>query len=303
MSGRADRVKRDSPGARNGKYPAPFRSATECACETPLLRLGQKLPGHLAPSGPHHGLDYFSGGNRDLRKLLVRQTAEIETLLAELEAFSYTLSHDMRAPLRSMHSYAELLLTRHGSELSDEVRDFLSRIKAGSERLDALVQDVLKYSRISRTQIELRRIELEPLVRELVQEYPLFQQPNAEVEITAPLLPVIGHPGFLTQCLSNILTNAVKFVSPGTQPHIRISTKAIGAMVQIRFEDNGIGIAPKDYRRIFGIFQRVHAPQHFEGTGIGLAIVRRAAERMGGEVGVKSSPGKGSRFWLQLHRA
>src|SRR5581483_5383256 len=171
------------------------------------------------------------------------------------------------------------------------------------ERLDTLVQDVLKYSRISRTEVDLQPVQLERLVREMIAEYPLFRPPNAEIEINAPLLPVRGHEGFLTQCISNILNNAIKFVPPGTQPHISISTKAVGSSVQLSFADNGIGIAPKDHRRIFGIFQRVHGPRHFEGTGIGLAIVHRAAERMGGQVGVKSTPGKGSRFWLQLPRA
>ena len=167
----------------------------------------------------------------------------------------------------------------------------------------SMIQDVLKYTKVAKSPIQSRPIDLEGLIRGLITEYPNLQPNQADIQIETPLLPVTGHEGFLTQCLSNLLSNAVKFVPPQTRPQIRIYTKAAGSDVQLCIEDNGIGIEPKDQRRIFRIFQRLHPAAQYEGTGLGLAIVQRAAERMGGTVGVESAPGHGSKFWLQLHHA
>jgi signal transduction histidine kinase len=111
---------------------------------------------------------------------------------------------------------------------------------------------------------------------------------------------VLGHEAALTQCISNLLANAVKFVPAGTEPRIRVWTGSQNGSVRIWFEDNGIGIAPENHCRIFNIFERVHSDSEFEGTGIGLSIVKKAIERMGGDVGVESEPGRGSRFWIAL---
>jgi signal transduction histidine kinase len=119
----------------------------------------------------------------------------------------------------------------------------------------------------------------------------------------SPLLNVIAHEAALGQCITNLLGNAVKFVLPGTLPQIKIRTEPVEGQVRIWFEDNGIGIEPSNQDRIFGIFERVHSAQEYDGTGIGLAIVRKAVERMGGSVGVESEPGNGSRFWIQLKAA
>src|SRR5262249_7411079 len=123
----------------------------------------------------------------------------------------------------------------------------------------------------------------------------------ARIEIEKPLARVSGHPAFLSQAISNLLWNAVKFVPPGQQPRVRVSTVFAHHDIEIWFEDNGIGIAPENQKRIFGIFQRLNSEKAYEGTGIGLAIVQKAVERMGGRVGVESQPGHGSKFWLRLH--
>jgi signal transduction histidine kinase len=151
--------------------------------------------------------------------------------------------------------------------------------------------------------VELEPVNLEKLIDSILADYATLQPPNADVEVTKPLLPVLGHEAFLTQCLSNLLGNSVKFVPPGVKPHVQIKTIPLSTGVEIQIEDNGIGIAAQDQKRIFGIFQRVHAPTSFEGTGIGLAIVQKAVERMGGRVGVESSLGHGSRFWVRLRGA
>ena len=136
----------------------------------------------------------------------------------------------------------------------------------------------------------------------VIHERPEFQPPKADIQIQSPLLPVRGHQALLTQCITNFLDNAVKFVGRGKQPRLIVKSEAVGDDVRLWFEDNGIGIAQHMQERLFGIFQQLNRPGTYPGTGIGLAIVRKAAERMKGRVGVESEPGKGSRFWLQLPR-
>ncbi|MFN7140129.1 MAG: sensor histidine kinase, partial [Limisphaerales bacterium] len=175
--------------------------------------------------------------------------------------------------------------------------EYLKRIRSGAHRLDQLIQDVLTYSRVSGGELNLERIDLHKLVTEIVSEYPGFRE---AVTIDAPLHPVRGNHAFVTQCLSNLIGNAVKFVRPGERPRVRIKSEASNGMVRLWIEDNGIGIDPQYHGKIFGVFERIHPGQLYEGTGIGLAIVRKAVERMGGRVGLESSAGKGSRFWIEL---
>jgi signal transduction histidine kinase len=238
-----------------------------------------------------------------LEQRVRERTVELESTVTELESFSYTLSHDMRAPLRSMHGYAELLADRWGESLGPEGQDYLQRIKNSARRLDTLIQDVLKYSRVSKTPVKTESIDVEKLIASLIGEYPELQPPHAEITIKGPIPRVLGHEGFLTQCISNLLSNAIKFVAPGVQPRVEIQADPQDHTVRLCFEDNGIGIAARDQHRIFRIFQRVNSLQTFEGTGVGLAIVKRAVERLGGQVGVDSEGNNGSRFWLQLPRA
>jgi len=237
-----------------------------------------------------------------LEQRVQERTAELQATVKELEAVSYTLSHDLRAPLRSMHGYAELVEEMSGEHLSPEAREYLHRIGTSAFRLDSLIQDVLKYSRMSQAPLEARPVDVENLIRQVLTEYSVFQSGEADIQIESPLSPVMGHEGFLTQCVSNLLSNAVKFVPKDKKPCVRVYARRIGEQIQLCFQDNGIGIEPKDQRRIFRIFQRLNPAKTYEGTGIGLAIVQRAAERMGGQAGVESSPGRGSTFWLKLPR-
>lgn len=238
-----------------------------------------------------------------LEQRVTERTARLRETVADLEAFSYSLSHDMRAPLRAMQGYAHLLNRGYANKLDDTGRGYLERIMSGAERLDNLIQDVLTFSRVARAPLELKTVDLERLLDRVLAEYPTLRGPEVELQIDNPLLPVRGHEVFLSQCLSNLLTNAVKFTRPGEKARVKVFTRENGSGVRLWVEDNGIGIAPEDQRRIFGIFQRVYSHEQYEGTGIGLAIVQKAAERMGGGVGVESTPGQGSKFWLQLPAA
>lgn len=238
----------------------------------------------------------------NLENMVEERTAKLQETIGELEAFSYSVSHDMRAPLRAMSRYAEVLLLDAGKKLDACENQYLERIVASSKRLDALIQDALTYSRVSQVQLELTSVDLAPLINGIIEQYPALQSDKAEVTCKTPLLPALAHDASLTQCLSNLIANAVKFVEPGVRPSISIWTEPMNSEVRICVRDNGIGIAPEDQHRIFDMFARIHSEKLYEGTGIGLAIVRKAAERMGGTVGVESQLGKGSTFWIQLRR-
>src|SRR5262249_16117227 len=144
--------------------------------------------------------------------------------------------------------------------------DFFGRIMSSAERLDALIQDVLQYSRVARAPLELKPINLEQLVGQVRSDYPALQEPAATIKVR-PLLPVLGHELFFAQCVSNLVSNAVKFVAPGVKPHVSVYTKNYNKDVRLVIEDNGIGIPYENQRQIFGIFQRLHSNAVYPGTG------------------------------------
>jgi PAS domain S-box-containing protein len=245
-----------------------------------------------------------------LEQRVAERTTELGNTVADLEAFSYSLSHDLRAPIRAMQGYAFLLKRLLGKTAPPQVGEFLQRIMRAAERLDLLVQDALNYNRLSRGPLELKPVSLEPLVDNILHDFPTLAPAKAKIDILKPLPVVYGHEAFVGQALSNLFTNAVKFVPHGRTPHVRVWAEAArgnaagdGSWVRICVEDNGLGIAAEDQKRIFRMFERVYAQEQYEGTGIGLAIVQKAAERMGGCVGVHSTPGAGSKFWLELRQA
>lgn len=235
-----------------------------------------------------------------LEKRVAERTAKLQETISELEAFSYTVSHDLRAPLRGIQGYAHFLLEDADHQLDAGSQAYVQRIQQSAARLDALVQDVLTYSRVSRSEIAFHEIDLEMLLTQIVGENVAFQMPRAYVDLMHPVHPVIAHAASLSQCIANLLGNAIKFVEKDVLPRVVVRTERCDGGVRIWFEDNGIGIDPDVQKKIFGMFERGHVNQGYEGTGIGLAIVKKAMQRMRGEVGVISAPGGGSRFWLKL---
>ena len=236
-----------------------------------------------------------------LDRLVERRTATLRETIAELEAFSYSISHDMRAPLRAMQGYAKALLADYKERLDPEATHYLDRIFRSSNRLDSLIQDVLAYSKVTKGDILLHPVDLESLIDDIFSSHPEFQAPQALIAVEKPLHRVLGHEAYLTQCITNLLGNAIKFVPAGVVPMVLVRSERLDGKVRLWFEDNGIGIDPSHHERIFQIFGQVYPEKKYGGTGIGLAIVRKAVQRMNGEAGVESGLDKGSRFWLILN--
>ena len=237
-------------------------------------------------------------GAEVLERTVAERTAKLQETVSELETFSYSISHDLRAPLRAMHSYAAFLRAEYEDSIADQGKEYIRRIVAAADRMDRLIQDVLVYSRVARSELHLELVPLETFLPGMMESYPQFSASNARIDLVRPLATVQANQAALTQCVSNLIGNAIKFVPAPKTPHIRVWTEVDGARVKLFVRDNGIGINTGDQDRIFDIFQKLDPGS--SGTGIGLAVVRKAAERMGGSVEVKSAPGKGSTFCLSL---
>jgi signal transduction histidine kinase len=255
-----------------------------------------------------------------LEKTVAERTARLQEMVQDLESFSYSLSHDMRAPLRAIRNFSQLARDECSGKVEPGTLQLLENVVRASDRMDRLLTDVLAMSQVTRAELRLGLVNIEAIVRDVIQSDAKFQPPAAEVIVETPLLPMCGHETFLTQIVANLLGNAVKFVAPGGRPQVRIRTElrngsgmnesspiargnpADGTtnFVRLWFEDNGIGIPKEAQTGIFELFKRLHSSAEYEGTGLGLAIVRKAAERMGGNAGVESEPGQGSRFWVEL---
>jgi PAS domain S-box-containing protein len=239
----------------------------------------------------------------NLEKTVAERTAELRAMVADLEAFSYSISHDLRAPLRAMQGFAQLLHETHGSVLNEEGRSWLCKIMRAGTRLNKLIEDVLSYSRISRANIALQSNSLDDLVTRVIEEYPNILQAEPEITVDRPLQPVMGSETLLIQCIANLLGNAVKFVAPGVRPRIHVRTESRNGNIRLWVEDNGIGIPESDQHDVFGLFARGATKPEIEGSGVGLAVVQRAVARMHGSAGVESQVGQGSRFWIDLPAA
>lgn len=244
----------------------------------------------------------LSLAKEELERTVAERTRELQDVIEQLEAFAYSIAHDMRAPLRTMHQYAETVARDFAARVPDEVRIYLNKIMAASERLDSLIREVLVYTKVSQGRIEMQPMSLESLLSEILLMYPQLNPPQAELHARLPLHPVLGDETALTQAFSNLLTNAVKFVPKGRKPEVNVWTEKVGDKVRIYIKDNGIGIPAGDRDRIFKMFERLQPESKFEGSGIGLTIVRRAVERMGGKIGVDSTEGQGSTFWMELQK-
>lgn len=239
----------------------------------------------------------------NLEALVGERTVALQQTIADLESFSFTISHDLRSPLRAIEGFSQVILSEYSDKLDDRGRDFLQRINKAAIRLDRLILEVLTYNRIGRAGLSTVRVSLDKLLEDVLQTYPEIRASNAEVVIDQPLHNVLAEQASLVQCISNLLNNAVKFVRPGSRAKVHVWTEKHNSTVRFFVEDHGIGIPENLQAKIFEPFQRGHPHGGYEGTGMGLAIVRKAIQRMNGTVGVNSQDGHGSTFWLELPAA
>lgn len=235
-----------------------------------------------------------------LEQTVAERTASLTEALAQMEEFSYSVSHDLRAPVRAINGFTQMALEDHGAAMTPQVRDLLEKVGLSVKRMEHLIADILQYSRVARAELKLSPIALDEFLSAIIRENPELQPPLASIAIRAPLDSVLGHESHLSQAVTNILRNAVKFVRPGDSPQIQLWTERHNGSVRLWVKDNGIGIDPKYHARLFRLFERAHDSSVYEGTGVGLAIVRKSTEKMGGKVGVESDGMSGSKFWIEL---
>ncbi|HOV87556.1 MAG TPA: ATP-binding protein [Syntrophobacteraceae bacterium] len=241
---------------------------------------------------------------------LLATTRRLEEVNADMEAFVYSVSHDLRAPLRAIQGFAGVLMESRADQLDSLTLDYLGRMDSAARRMDTLIQDLLSYSRVGRAEMNLMPVYLDSLIAEVLQQMEMdIGVRRAIVDVQGPLPVVMGHYPVLVQVLTNLIGNAVKFVPADVVPRVLIRGEAATEgeapypRVRLWIEDNGIGIAPEYQERIFHVFERLHGADQYPGTGVGLAIVRKGIARMGGCAGVESVPGQGSRFWIELSAA
>jgi light-regulated signal transduction histidine kinase (bacteriophytochrome) len=238
--------------------------------------------------------------NRDLEQRVVERTAELESANRELESFSYSVSHDLRAPLRAIDGFSGLLERKYAEALDSEARRLLGVIRANSIRMAQLIDDLLQFSRTSRRELSRVSVDMGPLAREVFEEV-RGSAPDRNIALRLEELPAaLGDRAMIRQVLVNLLANAVKFSAPRGEAVIEIEGVADGPQNVYRVTDNGVGFDMQYAGKLFGVFQRLHGADEFEGTGIGLAIVKRIVDRHGGRVWAESRLGEGTSMYFTL---
>ena len=232
--------------------------------------------------------------------------AEVERSNADLEQFAYVASHDLREPLRMISSYISLLERRYADQLDQDGRDFLGFACDGALRMDRLVLDLLDFSRVARRGAPIVAMRVRPTIDQVIHDLtPVIDESGALVTLDATLDSprVAGDAGQVARLFQNLIGNAIKYRAEGRRPEIRIGCARCGDLWEFRVADNGIGIAPQYFERVFGIFQRLHTRERYDGTGIGLAICKKIVERHGGTIWIASEPDIGSTFHFTLRDA
>jgi len=236
----------------------------------------------------------------ELERRIKERTSSLNEAILQMQEFSYTVSHDLRSPVRAIKGYATAVLDMYLGRLDEKGIEHLNSIIRCSLRMEKLIRDVLTYSRINAAKSESVETNVEKVISETLLNYDEFKPSKLNVALQRPLLPVMANETFLIQSLANLLSNAVKFVAPGTAPKVEIWTERRGDRIRIFVKDNGIGIKKEHQGRIFGLFERAHQDKSYEGTGVGLAIARKSVEKMAGTIGIESDGINGCAFWIEL---
>jgi hypothetical protein len=236
----------------------------------------------------------------ELEQRVRERTRDLQLANAELEAFSYTVSHDLRAPLRAVDGFSKVLCDRYAALLDAQGRNYLERVRVGAQRMGQLIDDLLDLARISRFALDRSPLDLAELGQQVIAEL-RRAQPERSVVFTAPVaLPATGDARMVRILLENLLGNAWKFSAQRVEAHVELGTGTRGGGSAFFVRDDGAGFDPRHVERLFTPFQRLHTEGEFEGTGIGLATVKRIVARHGGEAWAEGTPGQGATFWFTL---
>ena len=239
--------------------------------------------------------------NSELERRVRERTAELENANRELEAFSYSISHDLRAPLRSIASYSRLLSLDHAASVGDDGKAMLARVEAAAHKMGALIEDLLRLSRITRSQMKIEAVNLAQIARSIAADL-TARAPQREVDFDiAQQLDARGDAALLTVALENLMENAWKFTGTRQHAHIRVGAVRLDGELLYFVRDNGVGFDMAHASSLFAPFQRLHRESEFPGTGIGLATVKRVVQRHGGHIRAEAAPGVGATFYFTLH--
>ena len=239
--------------------------------------------------------------NQELEQRVAERTAQLSQANQELEAFSYTVSHGLKAPLRGIDGYSQLLVEEFGEKLGNEGSEFVRRIRHGVELMGELINDLLAYSRMERRDMARDPVALLPLVQQVLEGYEAdIRRMGVQVQMDLPPVTLALDREGMAVVLRNLIGNAIKFSRDRQPPRLDIGSRREAGRLTLWVRDNGVGFDMKYHDRMFGIFQRLHRAEEFPGTGVGLALVAKAVQRMGGRVWAESTLGSGSTFFLEF---
>lgn len=275
------------------KFPDAF-SREEAAV---LQIMAEQLAVAVQNARLHQRLADYAG---DLEKRVQERTAQLETVNRDLEAFSYSISHDLRAPLRAVRGYAGILFDRHAPELSPDASAYLAKIDASASRMGQLIEDLLDFARLGRRRVQKKRVEPVELIDDVLEAHAAEIERRGVAIRVGPLSAVSADRSLLRQVFANLVSNAVKFTRGSAEPAIEIGERPTVRGLAIFVKDNGAGFDPDQGQKLFEVFHRLHGEDEFEGSGVGLAIVQRIIRRHGGEVWFEAAPGEGATFFFCL---
>jgi len=239
--------------------------------------------------------------SKHLENKVAERTRDLEARSRELEAFSYTVSHDLKAPLRGIQAYSQFLLEEYAAQLDETGRRYATSVAQAARNMKQLIDDLLEYSRLDRREVELGPVDLRSLTESIIAErQPQIEQNHAQLEVDIALPVVRGDRMMLRAAIANLVDNAIKFSRNAAPPRVVVRGREENGHYLMTISDNGVGFDTSDREHIFDIFHRLHSQEQFEGTGIGLSIVKRAIEKNGGRVWVESAPGQGATFSFTL---
>jgi light-regulated signal transduction histidine kinase (bacteriophytochrome) len=232
---------------------------------------------------------------------LLDYTQELERSNTELEQFAYIASHDLQEPLRMVSSYTQLLGRRYKDKLDDDANEFIGYAVDGANRMQTLIQDLLTFSRVGKTKQTLKLVDMTQVIKDIILGLKIaIEESNVLIGYSASFPKVMADHSQIQQLFQNLILNAIKYRQEGRQCKINIDCQKIDNMWQFSIKDNGIGIEPEYFERIFVIFKRLHSKEEYSGTGIGLAVCKRIVEGHGGQIWLESEFGSGSTFYFTM---